>query len=136
VDYGYNRDNIASSKDYGFNQNDVPGLLYGPPAKINEILKPGQTIFMADTQFANAGSMNRGWHLLADTLPGSGSISSIGPLMARHGSSVNVMWGDGHANNNHCPGPMVPGMALDVQPYNPYTISPFNSSIENFWNRS
>lgn len=133
VDYGLNRDNIATSKDYGVGQNDVPGLLFGPPAKINEILKPGDTIFMADTWHGT--SMARGWHLLSDTFPGSGARASVGPLASRHGSSLNVQWGDGHASTNKTPGAMTPGLDLDLQDHNPYSVEPFLNGTDDHWDR-
>ncbi|MAX26782.1 MAG: hypothetical protein CMJ19_20005 [Phycisphaeraceae bacterium] len=134
VDYGYNRDNIATSKDYGFGQNDVPELLYGPSAKINELVKPGDTIVMADTW--HGVNVSRGWMLLADTLPGSGARPSVGPLAVRHGSSVNVSWGDGHATTVKAPQPMLVGVDLDLQPEtNPYTVEPFLNTTDDYWDR-
>jgi prepilin-type N-terminal cleavage/methylation domain-containing protein/prepilin-type processing-associated H-X9-DG protein len=134
VDYGYNRDNIATSKDYGYNQNDIPELLYGPSAKINELIKPGSTITMADTWHGT--NVSRGWSLLSDSFPGAGARPSVGPLAVRHDSSVNVSWADGHSTTVKAPGAMIAGVDLDLQPNpSPYTIEPFLSGGDDYWDR-
>ena len=131
VDYGYNRDNIGSSRDHGYYSTNVLDMQYGPPARDNEIKNATRTIVLADTMKANG--THRGWWVLNDILPSSSS-TSVGTVGARHNSSANVIWADGHANSNKTTGYMKAGDSLDVMP-NPYLMEPFNNTVENYWDR-
>lgn len=136
IDFGYNRNHIGSSKRYGYNSGSVGCLMYGPPVKNVKIAKPSKTIVATDTM--HGVMTRRGWFLVNDALPGSGAVSSIGPVGTRHIGYASVIWADAHASSEKGSGNMSPGDELANMP-DPYLVQPFNkissNSIYDFWDR-
>lgn len=93
IHYGYNINWIGSS-----------GRLYSDarkwqPAKRSQLRKPAQTIVLVDSYMFNQ-NVQWGSYAVLDYQPSSpASILGFGLPAARHESSVNVLWADGHVSS-------------------------------------
>jgi len=99
MDYGYNYKNIGSSEKYG--STDRPWL---PPAKMQQIRKPSETILMGDTKDAKE-SLQRGSYMLScihATDEGNGQLNPI------HKRTANILWVDGHVTQESVMNPLYP----------------------------
>ena len=87
---------VATRCDYGYNtfawgKND------------NEIRTPGTTIIISDTYRSSSPWLAEGYNRLYYRFLSTGSW---GEVDARHRSSANVLWGDGHATAEGVPVPV------------------------------
>ncbi|MFA9478961.1 type II secretion system protein [Phycisphaerales bacterium AB-hyl4] len=117
--YGYNVRNLGSN----FRNNPNSGWT-GPSARLEEIRSSSKTLLLADSvnPFRFYGE-NRlfGAYDLIDTF---GTTRHSGGLHARHASSVNIQWADGHATS------------VNTDPFNPYqTLGDASLSSDTIWAR-
>lgn len=120
ISYGYNHMNLGS------NQRGTPSSM--KPAKLTELKYPSSIIVAVDSAtLADGNSLNswRGYYLVRDA---PGGTTSYYPL-ARHQSSVNILWADAHVGTTK-----IPGGAVD--PVNaPYRVLGKTGVTGNCWNR-
>ncbi len=92
--------NAAKYCDYGYNyayiggNRTIAGGTY-KSAKFSGITKPSSTILVTDVAYAKTPALLRGYY----TLYFQFSTSWFGIVSARHNSSVNTLWIDGHAKS-------------------------------------
>jgi len=100
IGYGYNFLHIATPYYYG--NSSYPSYLH-QPAKLSQVKNPSQTIIMADSRFTSDTITLSGITYPGETsgyyqlYPTAQSGASRGVAYGRHSSSVNILWGDGHA---------------------------------------
>lgn len=119
--YGYNVRNIGSN----FRNHSASGWT-GPTAKTDEIRSPSRTLLLADAvrpnEYYGSGQL-LGRYDLIDRFS---TTDSNGGLHARHGSSVNIQWVDGHASSHK------------TEPGNPYqALGEYTNANDpnNIWTR-
>ena len=124
--YGYNTE-IACRTDVGSSS-----AAYTLGIKLSEVHKPTETIMLADGYLASLPV--RGYYLLNVIYVTTGWSQ----LEARHSSSVNILWLDGHVANQRTSISDLPPPYTSTQ--NPYLLNPFTSgnargAIDNHWDR-
>lgn len=119
VHYGYNVRNIGSNF-----RNDPASNWNGPTARLEEIRAASSTLLLADSlrpdRYYGEGRLFGAYNLF-DSF---GTTGSNGRLHARHDSSVNIAWADGHATTER----------TDAE--NPYaTLGEWSATTQNIWSR-
>ncbi len=94
LNYGYNFSYIGSS----YRANTTSTFPHFPPAKTSSIKKPSSTILLGETRYIHNTFFLEGFQELLDRYSPTSTYSGL--LTAPHSNSVNILWIDGHVNNN------------------------------------
>lgn len=115
--------NNAFTNVYGYNvrigSNVYIDSTAYPTAKNHLIKKPTRTILLADSYLYVGGVKSSSYFILR---PKFETIDWLGYLDARHSNGVNVLWVDGHANNEKS---VSGGKFTYSSTHNPYLKDPF-----------